>query len=155
MARGLRFGFGKADRGDLRLGIGAAGNVRDFQRVHAFDAGDFLDAQDAFMGRLMRQPRRSDQIADRINAGNIGAAPFIDHDMAAIRLDAQFLQPDILDIAGDADRQDDAIDFELLCAGRAESVATTEILLQVSRPFTSVLVNNLMPCAGKGFGCQS
>src|SRR4051812_776854 len=51
--------LGHADAGDLRLAVGAAGDVLGLHRMHAFDAGDLLDHQHALVHRLVREPRRA------------------------------------------------------------------------------------------------
>ena len=88
------------------------GNQRLVHRVrlHALDR---LDADDALVLGLVRQHRRARDIADGVNAGHIGLAVAVDHDGAALGLHAELLQPEILDIADDADGRDDALD--LIC----------------------------------------
>ena len=54
------------------------------------------------------------EIADRVDAGLAGAAILVDHDMGALDLDLGALEPDILDVADDADGGDHAIDGDLL-----------------------------------------
>ena len=111
--------FGEADAGDLRAAIGAGRDVAGVERVHVVDPGDPLDADHALVAGLVRQPWRPDEIADRIDAGLAGAQPFIDDDMGALDHDAGALEPDVLDIADDADGEDDALDarLERLAAG--------------------------------------
>ena len=77
-------------------------------------AGDLLDADHALMARLVREPGRPGEIADGIDAGLAGAAEVVDHDMGAVDLHLGAFEPDILDIADDADRRDHAIDRDLL-----------------------------------------
>ncbi len=83
-------------------------------RMHVVQAGDLLDADHALMARLMRQPRRAGEVADRVDAGLAGAAVFVDHDMGAVDLDAGALQADILDVANDTDGGDHPIDGDVL-----------------------------------------
>ena len=61
------------------------------------------------MLRLMREHRRARDIADRVDALHIRAAEIVDDDRAALRLHAELLEAEILDIAGDADRRDQAL----------------------------------------------
>ena len=49
-------------------------------------------------------------IADRVDARLAGAQPLVDDDMGALDLDLGAFEADILDIADDADREDDALD---------------------------------------------
>src|SRR5204862_2753642 len=58
--------LGKPDAGDLRTAIGAGRDVANIERVHIVDPGDPLDADHPFMARLVRQPRRADEIANAI-----------------------------------------------------------------------------------------
>src|SRR6185369_17903758 len=105
--------FGQADAGDLRPAIGAGRDVARVEGVHIVEAGDVLDADDALMHRLVRQPGRPDEIADRIEAGLAGAQPFVDDDMGALDFRLSVFEADILDIADDADRQDHALDRDV------------------------------------------
>ena len=87
--------------------------------MHVVDPGDVLDADHPLVARLVRQPGRPDDIADRIDAGLAGAQPFVDDDVAALDLHAGAFEADALDIADDADRQDHPLDGDLerLAAG--------------------------------------
>jgi hypothetical protein len=75
--------------------------------MHALDARDLLDAEHALVACLMREPGGSCHVADRIDAGSCRAIPFIDDDVTFLDLDSLF-KPKPLDIAGDADCEDDA-----------------------------------------------
>src|SRR4051794_37411008 len=75
--------LGQPDAGDLRPAIGAGRDVAQIERVDVVDPGDLLDADHAFVARLVRQPGRADDIADRVHAGFSGTQPFIDDDMVA------------------------------------------------------------------------
>ena len=81
--------------------------------MHVVDPGDPLDADDTFMHRLVGQPWRADEVADREDAGFAGAQPFVDDDMASFDGDAGIFEADIFDIAEDADGKDDALDGDL------------------------------------------
>src|SRR3546814_14104956 len=65
-----------------------------------------LRRDDALMARLVRQPRRSGDVADRPDALDICAAIGMGIDMALGRFDAELFQPDILGVGQDADRND-------------------------------------------------
>src|SRR5262245_27859090 len=110
--------LGKSDRGNLRRAIGAA---RDQPLVHGMrlEALDRLDTDDALMFGLVRQQRRAGHVADRIDAGHIGAIERIDGDRAALGLHAKFFEPEIFNIADDADRGNNALDRERLRAAFA------------------------------------
>src|SRR4051794_2635255 len=102
--------LGQADTGDLRPAISAGRDIAQIQWVDVVDPGDLLDADHAFVARLVRQPGRADDIADRVHAGVAGAQPFVDDDMAALALAPGAFAADPLDIADNPDRQDDALD---------------------------------------------
>src|SRR5262245_29821997 len=109
----LRRLLGKADGGDLRRAIGAA---RDETLVHGMwlEALDRLDADDALVLGLVRQQRRTGNVADGVNPGHIGAIERVDHDGAAVGLHAELFKTEMFDVAGDADRGDDSLDGERL-----------------------------------------
>jgi hypothetical protein len=69
IARFLRLGFGQADAGDLRMAIGAAGNILGVHRVR-MAARNRFGRDHAFMARLVREPGRLRYIANRIDACN-------------------------------------------------------------------------------------
>src|SRR5664280_2479669 len=100
--------FGEPDRSYLRRAIGAA---RDHQLVHRMRAQalDRRDADDALMLGLVRQHRRTGDVADGIDARHIGPIELIDGNDAAISLDAEFFEPEIFDVADDAHCRDDAL----------------------------------------------
>ena len=88
--------------------------------MHVFLAGDFLDADHRLMHRLVGEPRRADEIADRVDAFDAGLEPLVDHDMAAIDFDAlDGIEAAVLDVAGDADRENDFLGRDGLRLGLA------------------------------------
>ena len=97
--------------GDLRVAVGAAGDVL---RVHGVRVDvlvaerlrDGLGGDDAFVARLVREPRRRGDVADRPEAGDVGAAHRVGLEEAAVHRHAQFLEPDILGVGDDPDRDD-------------------------------------------------
>jgi len=64
------------------------------------------------VARPVRQPRRADKIADRIDAGLAGAQPLIEDDVASIDCDPGVFDADIFDIADDANGEDDALNAD-------------------------------------------
>ena len=78
--------------------------------MHALEPGDALDADHALVAGLVREPGRADQIADGIDARLAGGAPLVDHDMGLLDLHLGAFEAEILDIADDADGEDDAVD---------------------------------------------
>ena len=61
---------------------------------------------------LMRQHRGTSNVANGVDALDIGAAVIIDHDAAAVGFDAEFLKAEILDIALNANSRDNAVDLD-------------------------------------------
>src|SRR3546814_18340272 len=82
-------------------------------------AGDGFGRDDALMARLMSEPGRPDDVADRPNTVNIGAAIFVDDHVPALHRDAERLQADILGIGHDAPCDDDVL--EITCLARSAS----------------------------------
>src|SRR6516165_7783448 len=85
-------------------------------RMQALDG---LDANHAFMLGLVRQKRRTGDIADGIESRYVGFAHAIDDDKAAVSFHTELFQAEVLDIANDADRRDDALDRQRLYAALA------------------------------------
>ena len=100
--------LGQADAGDLRRAIGAAGDLELVERVRML-AGDRLDADDALVLGLVGEHRRPGDVADGVDAGDIGPADAVDDDAAALGLHAELLEAEILDIADDADGRDEPL----------------------------------------------
>ena len=75
---------------------------------------DRLDADHAFMLGLVRQHRRARDVADGVDAGHVGLAVAVDHDAAAVGLDAEFFEPEVLDVADHADRRDHPLELDRL-----------------------------------------
>src|ERR1700722_9941732 len=83
-AGGFELFFGFADGGDLRIGVN---DVRNDVVVHmAGLADEDLGNRYAFLLRLVRQHGSGNGVADRIDAGDVGAEVRIDDDPAAIVL---------------------------------------------------------------------
>ena len=80
---------------------------------------DRLDADHALVLGLVRQHRRAGDVADGVDARHVGACRAVDHDGAAVDLHAELFQAEVLDVADDADRGDDAVDGERLRAALA------------------------------------
>jgi len=140
--------LGQAHARDLWPAIGAGGDVVPIERVHVVDPGDPLDADDTFVHRLVRQPRRADEVADRVDAGLAGAKPFIDDDVAPFDLDTGVFEPDAFDVADNADGEDDALDSELAPLPPPSMRATTFSPLRSSAA-TVAPVWILIPCFSK------
>src|SRR5271169_3770160 len=68
------------------------------------------------MARLVGQPGRADDIADRIDTRLPGAQPLVDNDVGPVDDDTGIFETDVFDIADDANGQDHALDpgFESL-----------------------------------------
>ena len=60
-------------------------------------AGDVLDADDAFVHRLMGEKLVPGHVAERVDARSAGSELLVDHDEAAlVDLDADGVQADVL-----------------------------------------------------------
>src|SRR6266851_3766950 len=105
--------LGEADRGYLRIAIGAARNEVLVHGVR-MQTLDGLDAYHAFVLGLVRQHRGTSDVAYGVDAGHAGPAVAIDHDAAAFGLDAEFFQSEIFDIADHADSRNHPIEFDRL-----------------------------------------
>ena len=105
MPRFLCLRLGQADAGDLRVAIGAA---RDVLWVHCVrvEPCDGLRRDHAFMARLVRQPGRRGDVADRPEPRHVGSAHRVGLQEPAVHLDTKRLQPDIFGIGYDANRDD-------------------------------------------------
>ena len=85
--------------------------LRDVHRVRvdvlvAERLGDRLGGDDPLVARLVRQPGRRGDVADRPDARHVGAAHGVGVDMALGGFHAELLEPDILGVGGDPDRDD-------------------------------------------------
>src|SRR4029453_14821398 len=101
------------DGGDLRVAIGAAGNevLVHGMRMQALDG---LDADHALMLGLVRQHRGTCDIADGVDAGNVGLAVTVDHDAATVGFDAELFETKALNIADHPDRGNPPLEFHRL-----------------------------------------
>ena len=68
--------------------------------------GDGLNADDAFVARLMRQPRRTCDVADGVKARDIGFAIPVGDDVTLLDFAAERFEAEVLDIPRNADRDD-------------------------------------------------
>ena len=82
--------------------------------MHARQAGDLFDADHRLVLGLVREHRRPGDIADRIEAGDVGLAIAVDDDGAAVGLHAERFEAEVLDIALHADGRDHAVGGDLL-----------------------------------------
>ncbi len=101
--------------------------------MNALHAGDLLDHQHALMHRLVREPRRPRDVAQRIDVGFARESPLVDHDVGLLDLHLGALEAEVLDIPHDADRRDHAIHGDLLAfaADRDRRRHVVGALLQV------------------------
>src|SRR5258708_5808118 len=120
-------GLSQADRRDLGPAIGATRNVFRFGRMGmnilvAELAGDRFSRSDALMHRLVRKPGRSSDIADRPNTRHVGATKRIGIDMTLCGFDPKRLEPNILAVGENADRNDNVTETLLgnLSIGRLD-----------------------------------
>jgi hypothetical protein len=75
---------------------------------------DRLDGGNAFVARLVRQPRARRAIADGPQALGAGAAVAVDLDEAAVDLGTGLLEPDVLGVGDNADGDDAVAELGVL-----------------------------------------
>ena len=113
----LRLGFRQPDAADFRFGIGAARHVVVVDRLDLV-ARDALREHDAFHRRDVRElvvrPAHRDHIADRRDAGHVRLEQLIDHDVAAIHLDAELLRVETFSDRAAAGRDQQQFERQLL-----------------------------------------
>src|SRR5690625_1637906 len=91
-----------ADRSNLRLAVGGAGDAEAIERLD-IPPGNFLDADYALVAGFVREPRCTGYVANGIDALDVSAVELIDYDRAALGLHADLLEAEVLDVAHDAD----------------------------------------------------
>ncbi len=104
--------------------------------MHALHARDAFGDDDAFVHRLVREPGRPGEIADRPNTGDAGFAPWVDDDMGPVDLYARRFEPDILDIADNAHGEDNAVHRDRLKSCRPWSLS---VAVTLSAPFSNLV----------------
>src|SRR5690606_32118834 len=107
----LGLGFGQADAGDLGMTIGAAGDRVAVERVRvdllvAEFLRDRFGGGDAFVARLVRQPRTGDAVVNGLDSLRLRPSVGIDLDEPAVHFD-QLVAADVLGVGLDADGDDD------------------------------------------------
>src|SRR6516165_7784869 len=115
-------------------------------RMQALDG---FDANHAFMFGLVRQKRRTGDIADGVDSGHVGFAHPIDDNRAAIGFHSKFFQAEVFDIADDSDGRDDALSRERLCPTLPSSIVAVTLSDFLSSFVTLAPVKILMPCFSK------
>ncbi len=114
--------------------------------VKALDA---LDTDHSLMFGLVGEHRRAGDIADGVNAGDIGLAEAIGDDAAAIGLNAKLFEPEILSVADDTNAE---IIRSAVIVWRAP-FSSSSVAVTLSAPFstfvTLVEVWIFMPCFSK------
>ena len=73
---------------------------------------DCLDTDDPLVLGFVGQHRRSGDVTDCVDAGDICLVELIDHNDAAVGLHAELFQPQIFNVADHADRRNHAFDRE-------------------------------------------
>ena len=104
--------FRDADAGQFRIRVNDAG---DDIVVHVPGfARDQFDAGDAFLLGFVRQHRARDDVADRVNAGDVGAEHLIHFDPAAVvERDPYLVCADAFGKSAATDRDEDFVGFEV------------------------------------------
>ena len=97
----LRLLFGHADRRHLGLGEDARRNGRVVHR-RGVESADGLHAADGLGRSHVRQRRTRHDVADGVDARNVGAVEFVYDDLVAFDGDAQLFEADAFDVGFDA-----------------------------------------------------
>ena len=106
--------LGQSERGDLRLAERRARHEPVVAERHGLGARDGLRCDDALrLGDVCELELRGD-VADRVDAVDVGAHEVVDCDGAAFgELDAGVLESEALDAGSEADRHEHAVDGDL------------------------------------------
>jgi len=91
-----------SDGSDLRLAVRAAGDVFLVHRADVL-ARDLLDAENALVTSLVREPGGAGDVSDRVHAVDVRSIEFVDQDVATVRLNADLLEADVFNISDHAD----------------------------------------------------
>ncbi len=107
-----RLRLGLAERGDLRVAVGAARDRVVVDR-HRLVLGDRLRRQFGLRVGGVGQRELADDVADRVDARHAGLHVLVDGDVAPlVRLDAGCLQPDVVAVRDEACGEQHAIDLD-------------------------------------------
>ena len=103
--------FRDAGPRDFRVGVD---DSRNDVVVHVSRfAGDHLDASDAFLLCFVGQHGPGDDVADSINAFDVGAETSVDFDpLPVVEFDAKFIRADAFDEGATADGDEHFVGFE-------------------------------------------
>ena len=107
------------------------------------------------MHRLVRQPGRPGDVADRIEPWYVRLAEPVDHDVRLLDLHTQRLKPEVLDIADNPDRQDHLVRRKLVCAILRLHLGGGHRALITFSDFTCAEVRNLIPCLPSCFSMKA
>ena len=129
--------FGETNRGNLRMAIGTAWNFDLIHRMR-LETGNLLNTNGTFMLGFMGQHRRTGNVANRIDAFDIGATIFINDDAATVGFDAKLFKAEILDIALNTNSRNDTVgldDFSLAALFLDGSLNSIAALLDARPPW--------------------
>lgn len=105
-------GFGEADAGDFRLGIDDVGN--DVVVYMTGLSGDAFDAGDAFFFGFVGEHGSGDDIADGVDAGDVGLEVLVDRDASFfVGFESGFFEPESFGEGLAADGNENFIGFDL------------------------------------------
>ncbi len=107
--------FGHPDRCDLRMRIGAPGDVVVVERLGML-SGDLLDADDPLVRGDVRQGRTLHNVADGVVPIHIGPVKVIHQHLAAFGGNAGLLQPDAFEVGSHAHGRQDHVASDHLVA---------------------------------------
>ena len=95
--------FRQSDAGHLRIAIGATRDHVLVQRMNAGNAGNLFNTDNALVLGLVCQHRRAGDIADGVDAFDIGFAVAVDDDAAPVGLHTEFFKSEIFDVSLNTD----------------------------------------------------
>ena len=103
--------FGESDRADLGLGVGHAGDVDVGDRARC-EAADFLSDEDALLEAAVGELQAGRDVADGVDARDVGAQALVDEHPAALHGDAGLLEAESLGLraAAHGDEKDVAVE---------------------------------------------
>ena len=107
-----RLGLGVAEAGDLRLAVRRPRHHRVVDR-HRLGAGDRLGRDDAHRLGVVGEHQLRGHVADREDAGHVGAHVVVDRDRAAVgERDAGGFEPEAVGTRGEPDRLQDLVGLQ-------------------------------------------
>ena len=106
----LGIGLGQPDTRNLGAAIGTTRNPFFLHRMKILFARDPFGTENTFVRRLVRQPGGARHVPDCIDVGLACFHPLVGHDMRAVYLDTGSFETEALDVADDANGENDPVE---------------------------------------------